>query len=177
MIYGGGNIGLMGAAADAALRAGGRVIGIMPRALLEYEVGHPGLTRLEIVNNMHRRKARMAHLSEAFIALPGGYGTFEELLEIVTWSQLNIQRKPVGILNVEGYYDPLLRLLDHAVGEGFIAPRHRELIVTSTGAAELLTLLEKPPPDVHAKVDAELRRTEVEAEASAGVRADSDLTE
>ena len=123
LIYGGGNVGLMGVLADTMLAQGGRVIGVIPQSLLAREVGHRGLTKLHVVSSMHERKALMADLSDAFLALPGGFGTFEEFCEIVTWSQLGIHQKPCGLLNVDGYYDPLLRLFDHAVGEGFLASR------------------------------------------------------
>lgn len=129
LIYGGGNIGLMGAVADAALEAGGRVIGVIPQHLEDWEVGHRGLTELEIVGSMHERKARMAELADAFIALPGGLGTFEELFEILTWAQLGLHQKPFGLLNTAGYYAALLALLDTAVQERFLRPEHRRLIL------------------------------------------------
>ena len=129
VVYGAGNIGLMGILADAALAAGGRVIGVIPESLMAKEVGHPGLTELRIVKSMHERKAIMSDLSDAFIAMPGGFGTFEEFCEVVTWSQLGIQSKPCGLLNVEGYYDPLLELFDHAVREGFLRAENRKLVL------------------------------------------------
>ncbi len=129
LIYGGGNIGLMGAVADAALDAGGHVIGIIPQHLDDWEVGHRGLTELEIVGSMHERKARMADLADAFVALPGGLGTFEELFEILTWAQLGLHQKPFGLLNTLGYYAPLLALLDTAVHERFLRPEHRALVL------------------------------------------------
>ena len=128
LVYGAGNVGLMGALADSALAAGGAVVGIIPEHLVQWEVAHQGLTRLEIVHSMHERKARMADLSDAFIALPGGLGTFEELFEILTWSQLGLHRKPFGLLNTAGYYDPLLALLDTGVRERFLRPEHRAMI-------------------------------------------------
>jgi len=128
LVYGAGNVGLMGALADAALAAGGTVVGIIPEHLVQWEVAHQGLTRLEIVHSMHERKARMADLSDAFIALPGGLGTFEELFEILTWAQLGLHRKPFGLLNTAGYYDSLLALLDSGVQERFLRPEHRAMI-------------------------------------------------
>lgn len=129
LIYGGGNIGLMGTVADAALDAGGRVVGVIPQHLDDWEVGHRGLTELEIVGSMHERKARMADLADAFVALPGGLGTFEELFEILTWAQLGLHQKPFGLLNTAGYYAALLALLDTAVQERFLRPEHRSLIL------------------------------------------------
>jgi uncharacterized protein (TIGR00730 family) len=129
LVYGGGNVGLMGAVADAALKEGGRVLGIIPQHLDDWEVGHRGVTELEIVGSMHERKARMAELSDAFIALPGGLGTFEELFEILTWAQLGLHRKPFGLLNTAGYYNTLLALLDNAVQERFLRPEHRSLVL------------------------------------------------
>lgn len=138
MVYGGSKVGLMGAAADAALAAGGEVFGVLPRALARKELEHEGLTRLDIVETMHQRKARMAELSDAFIALPGGAGTLEEVFEIWTWGQLAIHAKPAAFLNVEGYYDPLRRFLDHAVEEGFVREAHRDMLVFGEDPARLL---------------------------------------
>jgi uncharacterized protein (TIGR00730 family) len=138
LVYGGGGIGLMGELADAALAAGGEVVGIIPGALEAREVGHRGVTRLEVVPSMHARKARMAELSDAFIALPGGLGTLEELAEIVTWAVLGMHRKPVGVLDVDGYYRPLLAFLDHAVAEGFVSPEHRSFVLTAATPEALL---------------------------------------
>jgi uncharacterized protein (TIGR00730 family) len=129
LVYGGGNVGLMGAVADAALHAGGRVVGVIPQHLDDWEVGHRGLTELEVVGSMHERKARMADLADAFVALPGGLGTFEELFEILTWAQLGLHQKPFGLLNTLGYYAPLLALLDTAVQERFLRPEHRALVL------------------------------------------------
>lgn len=129
LVYGAGNVGLMGALADAALEAGGEVIGIIPGHLADWEVAHQGLTHLEIVTSMHQRKARMEELADAFIALPGGIGTFEELFEILTWAQLGLHRKPFGLMNVADYYAPLLSLLDTAVAERFLRPEHRAMIL------------------------------------------------
>ena len=126
LVYGGGHVGLMGAVADAALGAGGRVIGVMPQSLIDREVGHKGLTEMHIVRTMHERKALMAKLADGFIALPGGYGTLDEFCEILTWAQLGIHAKPYGVLNTDGYYDALLALFDHGVEEGFVKSPHRE---------------------------------------------------
>jgi len=138
LIYGGGNIGLMGILADTVLESGGQVTGVIPESLLAREVGHRELTDLRIVNSMHERKALMADLSDGFIAMPGGFGTFEEFCEVVTWSQLGIHAKPCGLLNVEGYYDSLLELFDHAVREGFLRKENRGLVLEDKDAAILL---------------------------------------
>ncbi|MGH9568822.1 MAG: TIGR00730 family Rossman fold protein, partial [Candidatus Angelobacter sp.] len=148
LVYGGGCVGLMGAIADAALAGGGEVIGVIPDSLMRREVGHRGVTRLHVVQTMHERKTLMADLSDAFIALPGGYGTLEEFCEIVTWSQLGIQQKPCGLLNVEHYWDALLKMLDHAVSERFLRPENRELVMVAASAEEMLdSLSEWAPPD------------------------------
>lgn len=139
LVYGAGGIGLMGTVADAALKARGEVIGIIPYALATKERAHPA-ANMRVVNTMHERKAMMADLSDAFIALPGGFGTFEELLETITWGQLGIHQKPIGLLNVAGYYDPLLAMIDRGVNEGFILPRYRNLMVADS---EVEPLLEK----------------------------------
>ena len=141
LIYGAGNIGLMGVVADAALMHGGHVTGVIPHALMESEVGHLGLTSLQVVDSMHERKARMAELSDAFIAMPGGYGTFEEFCEVLTWVQLGIHHKPCAILNVNGYYDPLIALFDKAVEEGFLKAKNREIVIVGTDPVELLDRL------------------------------------
>lgn len=143
LVYGGGNVGLMGRMAAAALEAGGEVIGVIPEALLGREVaGIPiedlGATRLEVVDSMHTRKARMAELSDGFLALPGGYGTYEELFEVVTWAQLGFHHKPIGLLNVEGYYDPLIALINHTLEEGFIRARNRDLVIDDTDVEALI---------------------------------------
>jgi len=138
LIYGGGSTGLMGTVADATLGAGGEVIGVIPHALVAKEVSHSGLTKLHVVDSMHERKALMASLSDAFIALPGGFGTAEELCEILTWGQLGIHQKPVGLLNVEGFFDALLEWLDHSSREGFIRPEHRQLLLADTNPSRLL---------------------------------------
>ena len=144
IVYGGGNVGLMGALADASLGAGGEVIGVIPRMLVEREIAHQGLTELRIVGSMHERKALMADLSDAFIAMPGGYGTLDEFCEILTWTQLGLQRKPIGILNVDGYFDRLLDLFDHAVQEQFVKPIHRDMIVTDDRAESLIARMRAP---------------------------------
>lgn len=141
LVYGGGNVGLMGKIADAMLQAGGEVIGVIPQSLVAREVAHRGLTELRVVDTMHQRKALMNELSDGFIAMPGGFGTFEEFFEIVTWSQLGIHLKPSGLLNVSGYYDPLLKMLDHAVAERFVRPAHRDLVIADNDADRLLQRL------------------------------------
>lgn len=147
IVYGGGRAGLMGALADAALAAGGEVHGVIPRGLVERELAHPGLTRLDIVASLHERKARMAELSDGFVALPGGLGTLEELAEVASWAQLELHDKPIGLLDNDGYWDLLVAWLDHAVGLGFIAPRHRAMLVRATDLAGLLDRFEgwRPP--------------------------------
>lgn len=146
LVYGGGAVGLMGIVADAALDAGGEVHGVIPRALREKEIGHYTLTRLEIVETMHERKARMAELSEGFIAMPGGIGTFEEIFEIWTWGQLGIHSKPLGFLNVAGFYDPLASFLDATVDAGFLKPMHRAIAMTDTQPETLLDRMETYVP-------------------------------
>jgi uncharacterized protein (TIGR00730 family) len=141
LVYGGGSIGLMGILADAALAAGAEVRGVIPRALARREIAHHGLTRLDVVPSMHARKARMARLSDAFVAMPGGIGTLEELFEVLTWGYLGIHSKPTGLLDVGGYWQPLIRLLDHAVDEGFLRPAHRKLVVVDRSPARLLERL------------------------------------
>jgi len=142
LVYGGGNVGLMGALADACLAQGGRVIGVIPQLLVDKEVAHQGLTELHVVQTMHERKALMADLAGAFLALPGGYGTWDELCEVLTWSQIGIQRKPNALLNVNGYYDPLLAMVDRAAAEGFLLDVNRELLLTGADPARLLDRLE-----------------------------------
>lgn len=134
IVYGGSKVGLMGVLADTALAAGGKIIGVIPRVLVAKEVAHRGLADLRIVESMHQRKALMSELSDAFIfiAMPGGYGTFEEFCEVLTWTQLGLQAKPCGLLNVNGYYDDLLRLFDHAVAEKFLKPEHRQLVFSGS---------------------------------------------
>lgn len=151
LVYGGGAVGLMGVVADAAMAAGGEVIGIIPHSLERSEIGHRGLTRLEVVDGMHARKARMAELSDAFIALPGGLGTLEELFEVWTWGQLGYHAKPLGLLDVNGFYDKLSLFLDHLVDEGFVRAPHREMLQRGASPAELLTNLENWQPLAPAK--------------------------
>ena len=139
IVYGGAKVGLMGAVADAALAAGGRVIGVIPEALVVKEVAHAGLRDLRIVTSMHERKAVMADLSDGFIALPGGWGTLDELFEVLTWGQLALHAKPSGMLNAAGYFDPLLAFMDHMIDEGFVRPEHRPMLTVSTSAGEMLT--------------------------------------
>ena len=146
LVYGGGNIGLMGAVADACLEAGGTVIGVIPQALMGKEVAgrpvdHRTLTRLEVVDSMHTRKARMAELAEGFIALPGGFGTFEEFCEILTWSQLGFHAKPMGLLNVNGFYDPLLAMFDRAVADGFLRLQNRAMALADSDIEGLLAAM------------------------------------
>lgn len=148
LVYGGGAVGLMGVIADAVLLAGGEVIGVIPQSLAQKEIAHQGLTRLHIVPGMHARKALMAEHADAFIAMPGGFGTLEELFEVTTWAQLGLHDRPVGLLNVAGYYDGLLSFLDHAAAEGLLRPEHRGLIRSSSDPAALLALLRerRQPP-------------------------------
>ncbi len=154
LVYGGGNVGLMGVIADAALAAGGQVIGVIPEHLMAKELGHLGLTKLKIVGSMHERKALMADFSDAFIALPGGIGTFEELLEILTWGQLGLHAKPCGLLDVCGYYAPLREMLATAADEGFLRPEHERLLVCSSDPAELLDLMIRyTPPNLPKWID------------------------
>jgi uncharacterized protein (TIGR00730 family) len=138
LVYGGGNIGLMGVLADVVLQARGRVIGVIPDSLMAKEVGNSSLTELRVVKSMHERKALMADLSDGFIAMPGGFGTFEEFCEVVTWSQLGIHAKPCGLLNIEGYYDSLLQLFDHAVREEFLRDENRRLVLEDRDPERLL---------------------------------------
>jgi uncharacterized protein (TIGR00730 family) len=138
LVYGGGKIGLMGTIADEVLRLGGEVTGVIPTQLVEREVGHTGLTRQFIVKDMHERKAMMAQLSDAFIAMPGGLGTLEELFEMLTWSQLGIHAKPIGLLNVDGFYDGLVSFIEHAKGQGFVRPQHAAMLKVETDGQALL---------------------------------------
>jgi len=141
LIYGAGNIGLMGVVADACLAANGHVIGVIPTKLVEKEVAHKGLSELFVVDSMHERKALMASKSEAFIALPGGFGTCDELFEILTWAQLGIHHNPIGILNTEGFFDPLLAWIDQMITQGFVKPKFRQLLLVATKPDELLELI------------------------------------
>ena len=154
IVYGGGKVGLMGKLADAALEAGGEIIGVIPRSLVEKGISHSRVSDLRVVGSMHERKAQMAELSDGFIALPGGYGTFEEFCEVLTWTQLGLQRKPCGILNVDGYYDPLLSLFDHAEKEQFLKPVHRQIVLSDRRPESLVKrLLEHKPPLVDKWID------------------------
>ncbi len=146
LVYGGGNIGLMGLLADPMLARGGEVIGVIPRALVAREVAHNGLTHLHVVASMHERKQLMADLSDAFLALPGGFGTFEEFCEAVTWSQLGIHKKACVLLNVEGYFDSLIALFDRAVVEGFLHPQNRALVLVAKTPKEALAAIESFAP-------------------------------
>jgi uncharacterized protein (TIGR00730 family) len=141
LVYGGGRLGLMGIVADAALSAGGEVIGVIPQAMVQQERAHTGLTELRVVASMHERKATMSVLADAFIAMPGGFGTLEEFCEVLTWTQLGLQRKACGILNVCGYFDHLLKLFDQAVAERFLWPEHRALVLADQDAGSLLDRL------------------------------------
>ena len=141
LVYGGGHVGLMGVIADAVLASGGAAIGVIPDSLVARELAHTGLTELQVVPSMHARKARMAELADAFIALPGGYGTFEELFEVITWAQLGIHRKPIGLLNVAGYFNALKALVDQAIAEGFIRAEHWHLLTMADDASTLLEML------------------------------------
>lgn len=141
LVYGGAKVGLMGALADAAMASGGEVIGVIPHALVDKEIGHEGLSRLLIVDSMHERKARMAELSDGFVALPGGVGTLEEIFEIWTWGQLGFHAKPAAFLNVRGYYDGLRSFLDHAVGEAFLRAPHRDMVIFREDCGEVLDAL------------------------------------
>ena len=146
VVYGGASIGLMGAVADAALEAGGEVVGVLPRHLAAKEISHAGLTRLELVDTMHERKARMAELADGFVALPGGLGTLEELFEIWTWGQLGLHRKPLGLHDVAGYYAPLVRLVDGMVGQGFVRAAHRAMLQVAEDAEGLLEQMQRYQP-------------------------------
>jgi uncharacterized protein (TIGR00730 family) len=141
LVYGGGMLGLMGAVADAALKNGGHVIGVIPEKLFIKEVAHEKLPDLRIVKNMHERKALMTELADGFIALPGGYGTFEEFFEVLAWSQLGWHQKPFGLLNIAGFYTHLMAFLDHTAAEGFIRPKHRELVILESGPENILQRL------------------------------------
>ena len=147
LVYGGGHVGLMGAAADAALAAGGRVVGVIPADIADKEAEHTGLSELLVVDSMHERKMAMLKRSDGMIALPGGLGTMEELFEVWTWNQLGFHRKPVGLLNVAGYYDHLLQFLDHMAAERFVKPVHRNLLLVDEDYTALLDrMLEYQPP-------------------------------
>ena len=146
LIYGGGNIGVMREIADSMLKFNGKVIGVMPQHIVDKEVAHHHITELHIVNNMHERKAMMAEFSDAFIALPGGFGTIDELFEVMTWNQLEIINKPTGLLNIEGYFDHLIKFIDHAVNEKFVRAEHKQNLIVETDANVLIQKLEKFVP-------------------------------
>jgi uncharacterized protein (TIGR00730 family) len=149
LVYGGARVGLMGVLADSVIRRGGSVVGVIPRSLVDREIAHEGVADLRIVDSMHERKALMADLADAFLALPGGLGTLEEFAEILTWAQLRIHTKPCGLLNVGGYFDPLLAMLDRAEQEGFLRGDHRSMIVVSSDASDVLMKFRSyaAPPD------------------------------
>ena len=149
LVYGGASKGLMGVIADAVIDGGGEVHGVIPRALQDKEVAHDALTRLHVVDSMHERKSLMAVLADGFVALPGGFGTLEEFVEVVTWGQLQFHTRPCGLLNVDGYFDDLLRFFDHAQHQGFLNARHRQMLIVATTPAGLLDQFERyEPPDV-----------------------------
>jgi len=143
LVYGGGNVGLMAEIADAVLELAGHVTGVIPNSLVSKEVAHRGLTDLRVVQSMHERKALMAELSDGFIAMPGGIGTMEEFFEVLSWAQLGLHDKPCGLLNVAGYYDPLIQFLDHAVADDFLKPKHRALLIVENEPAKLLDRFEE----------------------------------
>jgi uncharacterized protein (TIGR00730 family) len=159
LVFGGGRIGLMGVVADTVLANGGEATGVIPGGLIQREIGHKGLTKLHVVETMHQRKALMADLSDAFIALPGGYGTLEEFAEIVTWTQLGIQIKPCALLNIEGYWDGLLSFVDHAVQEDFVRAENRGLILVGSTPEDVLDKIAgwKPPEHLERWLDREKR--------------------
>jgi uncharacterized protein (TIGR00730 family) len=147
LVFGAGHIGLMGVLADAVLAAGGKAIGVIPQSLVDRELAHRGLTELRVVDTMHQRKALMADLSDAFVALPGGYGTGDELFEILTWAQLGIHTKPIGMLNIAGYFDPMLAWLDHMMREDFLRRKHRKLLLVAEDSDALMNLLQSHRPE------------------------------
>ena len=151
VVYGGASVGLMGTVADAALAAGGEVVGVIPQALVDREIAHPGLSDLRVVGSMHERKALMAELSDGFVALPGGTGTLDELFEVYTWTQLGLHAKPLGLLDVRGYWASLVAFLDHAVAERFVTAEHREMLVVADGPEALLEAFRRWRAPVRAK--------------------------
>ncbi len=152
LVYGGGNVGLMGVIANEVLRLGGEATGVIPQALMDKEVGHSQLTQLHVVKDMHERKAMMAELSDGFIAMPGGIGTLEELFEILTWSQLGFHEKPIGVLNVDGFYDGLIAFLQNQVAQGFVKANQADLMMHETNAADLLRRVQTFVPQPSTKV-------------------------
>ncbi len=154
LVYGGARKGIMGVLADAVLAGGGKVTGVIPQSLMDKEIAHDGLTELHVVKSMHERKSLMAVLSDGFVAMPGGYGTLEEIVEVLTWGQLQFHEKPCGLLNVNGYFDHLLAYLDHATQEGFLRAEHREMLLVANSPAELLDLFAHyEPPDIKKWID------------------------
>ena len=151
LVYGGGNVGLMGAIADEVMAHGGRATGVIPQALMQREVGHHGLTELHVVKDMHERKAMMAELADGFIAMPGGFGTLEELFEVTTWAQLGLHEKPIGLLNINGFYDGLTGFASHLVAEGFVRPDHAGLLMHAPDAAGLLDQFDSFVPSIKVK--------------------------
>lgn len=151
LVYGGAGVGLMGLLADSVLRGGGEAIGVIPRALMDREIAHPSLTELHVVESMHERKAMMAALADAFIAMPGGFGTFEEFCEAVTWTQLGLHQKRCGVLNISGFYDSLLALFDRAVSDGLLKPQNRAIVAAASDPASLLDALARPPDPAEPK--------------------------
>jgi uncharacterized protein (TIGR00730 family) len=151
LVYGGASVGLMGAVADAALDAGGEVVGVIPQALIDREIAHPGLSDLRVVSSMHERKALMAELSDGFVALPGGMGTLEELFEVYTWTQLGLHSKPLGLFDVRSYFAKLVAFLDHTVEERFLTVEHREMLVVEQRAEALLEAFRRWRPPLRSK--------------------------
>lgn len=154
LVYGGGRVGLMGAVADGALAGSGKVTGVIPQSLVDRELAHTGLSELRVVASMHQRKAMMAEIADAFIALPGGFGTLDELFEIITWAQLGIHNKPVALLNIKGYFDPLVHFIEHMATEGFIKPVHRQAVLVKDDVDTLLdTIVAYQPPQLEKWID------------------------
>ena len=146
LIYGGGNVGLMGKVADTVMASGGEVVGVIPQSLAARELAHQAITELHVVDSMHARKALMAELADAFVALPGGFGTLEEICEVITWCQLGIHQKPCVLLNINGYFDPLLSQIERGVTEGFIRPEHQGIVLAASNASELMTIMQDFQP-------------------------------
>jgi len=147
LVYGGGCVGLMGAVADGTIAGGGKTVGVIPQSLVDRELAHKGLSEIHIVTSMHQRKAMMAEIADAFVAMPGGFGTLDELFEIITWAQLGFHHKPIALLNIDGYFDPMLTFIEHMAVEGFIKPEHRDALLVKNSVDTLLdTLLSYQPP-------------------------------
>lgn len=157
LVYGGARVGLMGTLADACMEAGGTTIGVMPQSLVDKEIAHTGLSDLRIVSSMHERKALMSELSDAFIAMPGGFGTLEEFFEVATWTQLGLQSKAYGLLNIAGYYNHLLAMADHAVETAFLRPQHREMLLSHAEPEGLLDLVCSYKPSLLGKWDSPVK--------------------